>query len=531
MVTFAAGTTLSARELAVYGNGTTLSLLGTERVSSTVSLANNSTLSLSGATTISGLLQEQDNSVIALEANTLTLTGPATFYQNSNFIPDIRGSGTFITQGTTSLIGTGSALAIGASATWSNTGTVFDSAGLQIGDTSGLSALVTNAAGALFDLLANGVSITNSSTPYSSFVNAGTLEMNANGGTASVSVIASNTGTILVVQGDNLQFAGPSTSLGGTLTGAGQISIGGGSATIAAGTAINVGTLAMYNNGTTLTIGGNVTDSGSFDQSWGSTLALGGYTLTVTGGAEFEQYNGTPLVTGPGTLVTEGVTSLTNYSQALVIGGSAAWDNAGTVLDYEGFGIGNSSSVAASVVNEAGATFDLVASVGITNGSTPVSSFTNAGLFEMTNFSGTSSLNENFINTGTVLAQGGRMNFLGPVSGTGTLEISAGGALGFSSTVASTESVDFLDATGSMSLTLTTPTSFAAEISGFVQGDTIDLTGIASTSVTETFSGGVLTFTNTSSKAVVASLHFTNSPTFSFANDGNGGTVIGDPHK
>jgi hypothetical protein len=30
---------------------------------------------------------------------------------------------------------------------------------------------------------------------------------------------------------------------------------------------------------------------------------------------------------------------------------------------------------------------------------------------------------------------------------------------------------------------------------------------------------------------VVATLHFTNTPNFTFASDGNGGTLIGDPHR
>jgi hypothetical protein len=529
VITVAAGTKLSAAKLAVYGNGTTLSLMGIETVASALALSNNSTLMLGGATTISGSLTEQDNSVIALGANTLTVTGAAQFQQGSGS-PDIKGTGTLVTQGTTSLVGGGTALVIGSSATWSNTGSVFDSASyVQIGDTTGVPAEMVNAAGGLFELLSNGSTITNGSTPYSSLVNAGTLEMAANGGMAYVNVIASSTGTVVVLQGDNLQFDGPSTSLAGTITGAGQLSFGSGSGTIAGATVITVGTLQEYNNGTSLALSGDVTDSGSFYQGWGSTLALGGHTLTLAGAAEFQQYYGTPLVTGPGTLVTDGLTTLTGSSSPLEIGSTAAWDNNGTVLDYQSFQIGSSSSAAASVVNETGATFDLVASVGINNGSTPVSSFTNAGLLEMTNFGGSSSMNEAFTNTGTVLAQGGRMSFLGPVSGTGTMEISAGGELGFSSTVASTETVDFLDNTGSMSLTLTTPTSFGADISGFVQGDTIDLTGISN--ATGTFANGVLTFTNNTSHAVVATLHFTNTPNFTFASDGNGGTLIGDPHR
>ena len=292
---------------------------------------------------------------------------------------------------------------------------------------------------------------------------------------------------------------------------------------------ITVGTLALYNNGSILSLGANETVAGAFAQSSGSTLSLNGHTLTLGGAATFQSSSQAPLISGPGTLVTQGLTSLTGNNPSAVIGGSATWDNAGTVLDYQSFQIGNSNTVAAATVNQAGGVFDLVANVAITSGSTPASTFANAGLLEMTNVGGTSSLGLAVSNTGTVLTVGGGLSFSGAISGTGMLEVTAGGTLGFSNSVAATQSLKFLDNTSAASITLTSATSFGATISGFVQGDTIDLTNI--TNATGTFAAGVLTFTDNTSSAVVAKLKFTGTPNFSFNSDGHGGTIIGDPPK
>ena len=231
-------------------------------------------------------------------------------------------------------------------------------------------------------------------------------------------------------------------------------------------------------------------------------------------------------MSGSGSLVTKGTTTVLNGGTALVVGGSATWSNASTVLDNGSIQIGN-GTLAATVANAAGAVFDIDAgNINIYNGSTPASGFVNAGTLEMT-VAGTSSVGVGVTNSGTILATKGALDFSGGVTGTGALDVESGGSLGFSGTVQSTETVSFLDSTGAMAITLPSSTAFGAEINGFVAGDTIDLTNISN--ATGTFSGGVLTFISNSSHGTVATLHFSGTPTFAFASDGHGGTLITDP--
>jgi hypothetical protein len=115
---------------------------------------------------------------------------------------------------------------------------------------------------------------------------------------------------------------------------------------------------------------------------------------------------------------------------------------------------------------------------------------------------------------------------VGAASGSGVINVETGGSASFTGPVQASQTLDFLDATGSATIDLTSPTSFAATIAGFAKGDTIDLKNIAG--ATAKFAGGVLTFTN-AAKQVVAKLTFSGSHAFTFTTDNNGGTIIGDP--
>lgn len=107
-----------------------------------------------------------------------------------------------------------------------------------------------------------------------------------------------------------------------------------------------------------------------------------------------------------------------------------------------------------------------------------------------------------------------------------TLELGQGG----------TEAVSFLG-TASPTLAaegvlkLDVPGAYAGTISGFMFGDSIDLSGLAPATLTDSFSGsgvsGTLTISNANS--VVASLIFAGDYThnaFTLAPDGNGGTDV-----
>ena len=516
--------TITGTGVVAFGAGTTTLAGGTKINAAALSIYNTGTaLVLGGNETISGSFSLGFGSDIAIGGNTLTLSGAANFYQYYQ-TPLISGSGTLVTQGTTTLGGGGSpCLIIGSGVTWENTGLVSQTRNFQVGNNASQSASLVNASKAVFDLAGN-VAIDNGSTPASTFSNAGTLEMTGANTTAYVDVSLASTGILSAIAGSNLELDGASNTIAGTITGAGQVSFGAGTTTLAAGTTISVGTLALY-NATNLTLAGNVTVSGGFSDSNATTLTLGGYTLTLGGAAVFDQYYGTPLISGVGTLVTQGATSLGGGGTALVLGSTAVWNNAGMVTDSQSIQLGNSVSGTASLNNEKGGVFDIVVNgVTISTGSTPVSAFNNAGTLEMTVVGGGASLAANVSNTGTILAQGGDLAISGAVTGKGLLEMQSSGTLGFSNTVQSTETVKFLDTTGTLDITLPSASAFAAEITNFYAGDKIDLTNISN--ATGTFSAGVLTFTDNNSHAVVATLNFTGSPNFVFGNDGRGGTLI-----
>src|SRR5665213_2426222 len=115
--------------------------------------------------------------------------------------------------------------------------------------------------------------------------------------------------------------------------------------------------------------------------------------------------------------------------------------------------------------------------------------------------------------------------------------IAGGGSLEIGSAVASTETITFQGSTGS--LALDTPSSFHGTIAGFtgdgtlVGSDQIDLKGVDyhSGSFAESFSAATDTL-SVSDGTEVAALHFIGSyvaANFSFATDGNGGTIVYDP--
>ena len=403
-VTLAAGATINVTTLALYGSGTTLTLGGDE--------------------TMSGAYSQGDNSLLRLNGHTLTLAGAAQFVSS----PLITGPGTLKTMGATSVTG---GPVIGGGATWSNSGTVTDSHSFQVGDSSGTAATVSNAAGGVFNLTASGLAINNGGVPTSSFVNAGTLQMLAGSGVSKVDVTLTSTGTLAAVAGGNLEIDGPSNIVGGTISGAGQVSFAGGGSTTLAGATITVGTLALYGTGTTLTLGGNETVSGAYSQGDSSQLHLNGYTLTLAGAAQFAS---SPLITGPGTLKTTGATGVTGGP---VIGGGATWNNSGTVTDSHSFQVGDSSGTAATVTNAVGGVFNLTASgIAINNGGVPTSSFVNTGTLQMLAGSGVSKVNVTLTSTGTLAAvAGGNLEIDGPsnivggkISGAGQVSFAGGGS-------------------------------------------------------------------------------------------------------
>ncbi len=132
-------------------------------------------------------------------------------------------------------------------------------------------------------------------------------------------------------------------------------------------------------------------------------------------------------------------------------------------------------------------------------------------------------------------AGGPALDFASAVSGNGSYQIDAGATLEFGSAVASGATITFERGTGE--LKLDNPEHFNGVIAGFngiapnaQQSDVVDLAGIDGNHLTtESYNTttGVLTVSDGTN---TANLTFSNfNDTFTFASDGNGGTLVFDP--
>jgi hypothetical protein len=226
--------------------------------------------------------------------------------------------------------------------------------------------------------------------------------------------------------GSSLDISGNSFTNSGTITAASS----GGALTIDPTTFTNSGTLAI-SNGDAVTIDA-------------TTASLGG------------------TVNGSNVLKTEGPTTVSG----LTIGGTVEWENTNTVTQSGGtVTIGDSSGDKAGLFNTATGTYDIADDNGIDRGSSKASYIKNAGLFEKTGGTGTSTIAPAVANSGTLEAASGTLEFKGAVTGTGTDEISGRATLEFYSTAAAGQTVSFTGSGGE--LLLHDPAGFAGSISDF----------------------------------------------------------------
>ena len=127
-------------------------------------------------------------------------------------------------------------------------------------------------------------------------------------------------------------------------------------------------------------------------------------------------------------------------------------------------------------------------------------------------------------NAGTINAQGGLMRITGAVTGTGADNVAAGAALEFDAATSSGQTVTF--AANSGNLSIASPLTFSALISGFSAGNEIDLVNTIATAVS--YQSGVLTVKN--GATTVASLNlsgsYSGSTAFEVGSDGSGGSLV-----
>jgi T5SS/PEP-CTERM-associated repeat protein len=127
------------------------------------------------------------------------------------------------------------------------------------------------------------------------------------------------------------------------------------------------------------------------------------------------------------------------------------------------------------------------------------------------------------INSSTVQASGGTLNFIGGVTGTGNLQIEASSTLSLSGSVSSGQRTTFEASTSQ--LVLGTPASFASTIYDFIKGNTIDLSNVIASSLT--YGGQTLTVHESGGASLGLKFSGTYSQSsFGMTSDGHSGTLI-----
>jgi hypothetical protein len=254
--------------------------------------------------------------------------------------------------------------------------------------------------------------------------------------------------------------------------------------------------------------------------------------LSLLGGAEFTIYSRPDTFSPMGTSANEGTIVAGDGSKLSLLDGILT--NTGEIrqLANADLLIGDTRTVP-TVVNAAGAVYDLSGPADIKTGTAAGSSFTNDGTITRTGID-TSDLTVTFINHGNVSVGSGNMAFLGSISNTGTMTASGSGTqLMISQDITGKGSIDLdnggtavlgsraddqtIDYLSSGTLALGAPGMFLGTIAGFFTfGDKIDLINTLATSASYSgsASGDVLTVDNAG--VAVARLNF--SGTFARSN-------------
>jgi hypothetical protein len=410
--TFGTGTVLSSGELGIYGGTTTLT--------TNLAYANDFNFSTNG------------NATLALGSNTLSLTGTVALgaFNGSALLT---GSGTLALSGATN---TGSnynnVVDVGGTVDLVNGGTLTQAGNVQIGDSSGGLATITNLAGAVWNAT-TGNGIGTGANGASSFVNKGLFENTGSNTGPTVGAVFTNSGTISIAAGDAIAFDNTLTNAG-TIAGAGTLALTGGTTTFGSGTVLSVGAIDLA--GSVLNIGANLAYSGAFTDSSLSTDSLntGKFGLRLNGPTAFQALNGSVDLYGSGTISLFGATTTTsNYSNMVVVAGTETLANSGDFTEGGNFQIGDGNGGLAHVTNSATGTWNIITgNLGV--GSDASSSFTNAGLFENSGTNNSTVVDPVFNNTGTVdvvnagtsitFEGGGSLG--GTLAGAGTIALDAG---------------------------------------------------------------------------------------------------------
>jgi hypothetical protein len=321
------------------------------------------------------------------------------------------------------------------------------------------------------------------------------------------------TGTVNL-EGGTLNLTGSSV-LAGAIIGKGALDFAGGSAKVNNGASLGPATVSL-SGGAAVEIAGNLTSSGAFSQAAGTTLTVdAGDKLYLTGPATLA---GT--VNGAGTVKVSAATV-----GAVTIGGSATLSDVGVVDQTGELMIGAAGATGATLAIGAGATWRIDNNHGAKNPGPPgKSSIRNSGLFIKSGGTGTSIIAVTMADGGAIEAASGALDFTKSLTGAGTLAVDGGATLEVGASAASTLSLTFNGANGT--LALGHAARFAATINGFSATDAIDLVKTAADAATL---GPGDTLRITDGAASVATLQLAGDytgATFNVTPDGAGGSII-----
>ena len=480
----AAGTLTSAANAAIWVNSTA-SLDGTQHALSlagTTDIEAGATLTLSGTVTNTGAM---------------TLHGTSYYYNQQRGTIAVTGKVVLNGGGTLSMLDYQTA----AGSLQSITGTAADTFENADNTISGYGFItgmkIVNDAAATITAQTGRLTLDSGTA---GITNAGTLR--ATSGTLELHGAIANTGGTIAAAGGMLELQN-ATITGGTLSssGAGVEHVTG---TLALTSAATTGTM-LVDGGATLALTGRIANSGTINIR-GSSYYYSQQLSTV-------KVNGAVLLTGGGTVTMADTNNSDLYFQTFT--GTSAADTLDN-LDNTISGHGRIGQGHMSLVNEAAGT--IAATSGAITIDTGAGTLTNRG--RLLADGGALNIKSAMTNTGMVEARNGAVTIDKIVTG-GTLQLGAAGTMTLASGLQNT-AVTFSGVGGTLNVAAGQPV--LATVTGFTDGDTIDLAGVTATG---SYVGGVLTLMN--GATTLGSLTMAGvgvNDRYATQSDGHGGTKI-----
>ena len=407
----------------------------------------------------------------------------------------------------------------------------------------------TNQAAGTYDLI--GGAILDGGSGFKVFVNYGHLIKSDPDGSAATSDSAAEIDVDNIGKGGDITLESGKLELRGkynviqaeAVSGPGRLDVNSGAhVVIGVGTTLTMGSLSVESDITPidrarafLRLDEDLSYSGDYRQVE-STLVLGTHTFTLDH-AYFRgiasRYDQGPdsysNIEGAGTLVITKSADVTGVNLL----GSTVFRNLGAVSQTGSVGVGAARNGAASIVNAAGATWE-IAGDGLIAGDSTKATFVNDGtLIKTPGFYGRSVVRPAVTGSagaeGSIIVQGGSLELVHDVSGHQAMQALANSRLVLDAGASADTSFAF--AGSGSALELGDGSVFKGTIAGFAAGDVLDVRSVAfsgqSAGYTSTgASSGTLNLTDGTHAAALKLLGSYAAGAFHLASDGHGGTAV-----